>query len=94
MYKRTVLSCRTGLVAINYNPNISPIRLLASDRCLLSMSYGNLSSMLPLRTALDAPSLVFFALAGTCSLNQKNHYAFGHERPLTQKILSDHRINR
>ena len=75
------------------SPNISPIRLLASDRCLLSMSYDNLSSMLPLHTALDAPSLVFFALAGTCSLNQKNHYAFGHEHPLTQKILSDHRIN-
>ena len=46
-----------------------------------------------LHTALDAPSLVFFALAGTYSLNQKNNYAFGRERPLTQKILRDHRIN-
>ena len=43
------------------SPNISPIRLSASDSFLLSMSYDNLSSMLPLHTALDAPSLVFFA---------------------------------
>ena len=36
------------------NPNISPIRLLPSDRCLLSISYGILPAMLPLPTALDA----------------------------------------
>ena len=48
--------------------------------------------MLVLQTALDAPSLVFFAPAGTCSLNQSYGYAFGHRHPLAQKILRDHRI--
>ena len=33
------------------------------------MSYGILAAMLPLHTTLDAPSLVFFALAGTYSLH-------------------------
>ena len=33
--------------------------------------------MTTLHTALDAPSLVFFAPAGTCSLNQSYSYAFG-----------------
>ena len=56
------------------------------------MSYGIRFALLPLYTALDAPSLVFFALAGTYSLNQKNYYAFGRERPLTQKIRRDLRI--
>ena len=32
------------------------------------MSYGNLFTMSQLQTALDAPSLVFLPLAGTCSL--------------------------
>ena len=48
--------------------------------------------MLVLQTALDAPSLVFFAPAGTCSLNQSYGYAFGRRHPLAQKILRDHRI--
>ena len=38
-------------------------------------------------------SLVFFALAGTCALNQMNNSAFGREYPLTPKIRRDHRIN-
>ena len=33
--------------------------------------------MTTLHTALDAPSLVFFAPVGTCSLNQSYGYAFG-----------------
>ena len=36
------------------NPHISPIRLLPADRCLLSISYGNLRTMSSLQTALDA----------------------------------------
>ena len=35
---------------------------------MLSISYGNSLTMLPLQTALDAPSLVFLPPAGTCSL--------------------------
>ena len=51
--------------------------------------------MNPHISPIDAPSLVFFALAGTYSLNQKNSYGFGREadhrgvlgayRPLNQK---------
>ena len=50
------------------NPHISPIRLLPSYRCLLSMSYGSLLTTSTSQTALDAPSLVFLPPAGTCSL--------------------------
>ena len=49
-------------------PDFSPGRLLLSDTFLLSMSYVSLLNMSLLQTALDAPSLVFFAPAGTCSL--------------------------
>ena len=49
--------------------------------------------MASLYTALDAPSLVFFASAGTCSLNHSHRYAFVRRHPLTQKILRDLRIN-
>ena len=51
------------------NPHISPIRLLPSYRCLLSMSYGSLLTTSTSQTALDAPSLVFLPPAGTCSLH-------------------------
>ena len=37
-------------------------------------------------------SLVFFASAGTCSLNHSHRYAFVRRHPLTQKILRDLRI--
>ncbi len=55
-------------VSNGINPHFSPGRLLLSNTCLLSMSYGNLLTMSSLQTALDAPSLVFFAPTGTCSL--------------------------
>ena len=32
------------------------------------MSYGDIPIISPYQTALDTPSLVFFALTGTCSL--------------------------
>ena len=75
------------------NPHISPIRLLPAERCLLSISYGNLHTMSSLQTALDAPSLVFLPPAGTCSLNHSYGYGFGRRHPLAAKILRDHRIN-
>ncbi len=50
-------------------------------------------TLLPSHTALDAPSLVFLPLAGTCFLNQSYGYAFGRRRPPTAKILRDHRIH-
>ena len=59
------------------SPHISPIRLSLSDKCMLSMSYGGLFTMTSLHTALDAPSLVFLRLTGTCSLNHSHRYAFG-----------------
>jgi len=48
--------------------------------------------MSSLHTALDAPSLVFLPLAGTCSLNRSYGYAFGRRHPLAAKILRDLRI--
>ena len=45
------------------------------------MSYDNLLTISSLQPALDAPSLVFFPFTGTCSLNQKNNYAFGRRHP-------------
>ena len=41
------------------------------------MSDGTIFTMSSLQTALDAPSLVFLALTGTCSLNHSYGYAFG-----------------
>ena len=77
---------------IELSPHISPSRSLLSETYLPSIRYGNLSTMLPLHTALDASLLVFFAPVGTCSLNQSYGYAFGRRRPLTQKIRRNHRI--
>ena len=48
-------------------------------------------TLLPSHTALDAPSLVFLPLAGTCFLNQSYGYAFTgisnshRERPVRTK---------
>ena len=41
------------------------------------MSYRVYVILLPSQAALDAPSLVFLRLAGTCSLNHSYSYAFG-----------------
>ena len=41
------------------------------------MNCQQVITLLPLRTTLDAPSLVFFWPAGTCSLNHSYGYAFG-----------------
>ena len=74
------------------SPDFSPGRLLLSATYLLSMSYGTIFTMSSLQTALDAPSLVFLALTGTCSLNQSYGYAFGRRHLSAPKILHDHRI--
>ena len=76
----------------NLNPHFSPGRLLLAETRLLLKGYGSIPAVSPLQTTLEAPSLVFFALAGTCSLNQMNNFAFGREYPLTQKIRRDLRI--
>jgi len=75
-----------------FNPDFSPGRLLLSETYFLSMGYDNIFTMSSLQTALDAPSLVFLALTGTCFLNQSYGYAFGRRRLSTPKILRDHRI--
>ena len=49
--------------------------------------------MASLHTALDAPSLVFLRLTGTCSLNHSHRYAFGRRHPSAAKIQRDLRIN-
>ncbi len=43
---------------------------------------------------MDAPSLVFVRLAGTCSLNHSHHYALGRRHPPAAQIRRDLRVHR
>ena len=63
--------------------HFSPVRLLASDRCLLSIRYGNLLTISTQQTALDAPSLVFLMCSipgapppGTLRVSKSVPYGF------------------
>ena len=56
------------IFSLTTSSHFSPGHLLLSETYFLSISFGNILTMLPLQTALDAPSLVFLPPAGTCSL--------------------------